>query len=274
MLLTFLPAALAFGAADADADTGGCRGTRLSDFRPVNGTVDMPADGLIRLAFQLDGCSRDSASVNVESDQDESWGDDLAVDPETGLVSWQPEGGWSVGRTYTVSVIDDANDEDDPRTFSFTVGADPADTIAFPPAVSIHDAWADQTDEDHAALDVELHVSSQPDPLGLTLVQLFDADDPDTILATKFGTGTGELEVAVAYDGLVDSGTTCLVAWQVDATGAASELGDPACAEIQWRIDTARPACAGCSSGLGMAGAGLAWCMVACLIAVRRERAL
>ena len=247
-------------------------GNRMVEHRPANGAEGVPWDARLTLAFERDGCSSSAVVVQVDSDQDESWDLDVTLDSSTELAHWLPSDGWTPGTTYTVTVFDDTSDDTDElgRSFSFTAGDAQVEAILEAPSVTLYDAWGDPGSGGLGVVEVDLHVSHQPDVLGLGLVQVVWTSEPGTALATKFATGTGELEVALTMIASTDLEQVCLAARQMDATGEATALGDEACIDIAWdEVDDA--GCGGCNSGVGVMGAGLVWCVVACLIAVRRE---
>jgi hypothetical protein len=266
LVLALLPTSLAF----AVQDTGRCRGNVLIEHRPANLTEQVPYDARILLAFDRDGCSSSQITIEVDSDSDEFWSESLDFEPFTDLVAWLPEGGWTPGTEYLIRVDDDGEDGDtEDNGFGFTVGDAPSEPILTAPTITIYDAWAQERGED-AVFDVDLHVSSQPDALGLSLVQVFDVSDPTMPVATKFATGTGELEVAARLVGSADDVEVCLAALQIDATGQASELGPSTCVELTW-THAGNSGCGGCNSGVGVMGAGFLWSLAGCLIAFRRE---
>ncbi len=267
MLLTLTTAtALAFAVPDdAMADTGGCRGNRLTDHRPLDGEAAMPHNARLTIAVERDGCSSARMALEIDSDQGDSWNEELDV--TSGLGFFLPDGGWEPGVTYAVAVFDDFEEDTDDEVFQgflFTASEDAAPVVETPPELTIYGIDGVEQSRDYGVVEVDLHVSAQPDPQGLSLIQVLHTTTP---WATKFNTGTGELEIPFSMSG-VDPSTeeACFVARHIDATGEVTD-GPEACAAILWE----ETGCGGCNSGLGVAGAGFLWCFVACLIAVRRE---
>ncbi len=267
--LPFLFTPVAFGL--EISDTGGCPGLQLLEHRPSAGAVDIPPDARLSLVFQPGGCGGASVQIFVESDQDEHGSEELYIDQTTGLAHWAPEEGWQTGATYTVTVFDEVAREEG-RTFSFSAGDEEVELIDDLPVVMIYELRGVLDDWGGGVVDLDLHVSHQSDPQGLTLVQVADSADLTTPITTKFGVGTGELEVAARLVQTEATDEVCLRAWQVDAAGGESDVGDEVCGEVVWE-EAAGMGCTGCSSGAGVMGVGFVWCVMGCLIALRREEA-
>jgi hypothetical protein len=258
LLLSMQPAL-----ADRDvSDSGGCLGNVLVDHRPVNDAENVPYNARVLLAFEQDDCSSSTVEVQAINSEGEDWGEFLAFDPFVSVLAWIPEPGWTPGLYYYIGV-----ETAQLPSFEFHVGDLPAETIAGPPTLSIYDASARIGLLGSAVIDVDLHVSSQPDSMGLTLIQVFSVADPDVPLVTKFGTGTGEIEIAVGLLGGEDDVEVCLTALQIDPTGLESSHSSADCVELVW-TDGGR--CGGC--GVGVLGGGWAGLMlVGVLVGFRRE---
>jgi hypothetical protein len=228
-----------------------CSMPQLTDHRPTSGQDEVPPDASVMLAFTGDGC-QNQVQVTISNDEHIDFDEEIRINSD-GVVLVLDDLALQAEQTYTVLALAIGYTEESADSFTFTTGSEGAVAVFDSPAISIYMLTAELTEGDAAIFEAEFHVSATATPSGITLVEVVDSRSVETLLASAFVPGTGELELAARWGTDFDDESICLQARQIDAWGQAGDWGEPDCLTpeikeggVDWTDATS--GCAGCTA--------------------------